>query len=291
MCDRVFVKHTQQEIYQELAINGLLAGIDFDLVMQDMKFYEYTLADCGLPTADELLIAVKKIEESVGIQGWENQGAYSNGYKGFSLTYNPDFLDKKKSLYHQTWGSSSLIQNFSRIVDDRENIGLRKNTYYDTYAFRKIPKIVQINLYDLLNRLSMPILRSRVAYVFHNNNNQTDSVEWHKDEFPYQLLRINIPLTSEPCYVLDIDGTDEHGNHLQIYDKYLEPGKIYIWNTRIPHRIRIKEQPSTKDPRISLVLGLSPYFDYDNSLDSFSKSSCWGVNINNIVVNQLFLNK
>lgn len=291
MSDKLLVNETSKEIYQELEDRGFLKGINFSSVMKDMDFYEYDLEDLGLPTSDNILNAIKKIEEAVGLQGWENRGKFSEDYKGFSLTYNPNFLDKKKSLYHQTWGSSTLSQNFSRIVDDSEQIGFRKNTYYDTYSFRKVPKLIQLNLSNIINRLSMPLLRSRAAYIFHNDQSNNDSVAWHKDEFPYQLLRVNIPITSESCYVLDIDGQDEYGNCLKIHDKYLEPGKIYIWNTRIPHRIRMKNNPASKDPRIALVLGLCPYFQYDKLSDSFAKSDYWGVNINKIASNQLFLNK
>lgn len=291
MSDKLLIKKTSKEIYQELGDHGFLDNINFDLVMKGMNFYEFDLKHLRLPEASDLLRSVKKIEESVGIQGWENKGKRSEGYKGFSLTYNPDFVDKKKSLYHQTWGASTLIQNFSRTLDIHNEPGAKKNTYYDTYGFRKIPKIVKINLSPLLNKLSMPLLRSRAAYIFHNDENTEDSVDWHKDEFPYQLLRINIPLLSESCYVLDIDGQDEHGNYLKLYDKYLEPGKMYIWNTRIPHRIRIKEKPKSQCPRIAIVLGLSPYFQYDDSSDSFLKSDFWGMNLDDIVKKQLFLNK
>lgn len=291
MCEQLLVNTTKKEIYQELTEKGFLNGIDFDSIMENMNFYEFDLKQLGLPDVTDLLKSVKKIEESVGIQGWENKGKFSKGYQGFSLTYNPDFFDKKKSLYHQTWGAGTLVQNFSRTIDPHNEPGLKKNTYYDTYGFRKIPKIVKINLAPLLKKLSMPLLRSRAAYIFYNDKNSEESVDWHKDEFPYQLLRINIPLSSEPCYVLDIDGQDEHGNSLKLYDKYLEPGKMYIWNTRIPHRIRIKEKPESRDPRIAIVLGLSPYFQYEESTDSFLKSNFWGLNLDNIIKKQLFLNK
>jgi hypothetical protein len=289
MSKKLLVRETQKEIYQELEENGFFDGINFHTIMKDIGFYQFRLSDLGFPEVNDLLKSIKKIEESVGLQGWENKGKKSKEYKGFSLTYNPDFVDKEKSLYHQTWGSTILSQNFSRVFDDQEKIGFRKNTYYDTYGFRKIPKIVRLNLRCMLDRLSMPLLRSRTAYIFYDNNSKNDAIDWHKDEFPYQLLRINIPIISEPCYVLDIDGKDEYGNSITIYDMYLEPGKAYIWNTRIPHRIRIKEKPRTPEPRISIVLGLSPYFQYDSNTDSFFKSKLWGKSLDDIIKNRNFL--
>ena len=80
--------------------------------LQDFLFNEFTLDELGLPSADELLAATLAIKEQVGLQGWVTDGIESPTYKGFSLTYNPDFHDAGASVYHQTWGSKFLKQNF-----------------------------------------------------------------------------------------------------------------------------------------------------------------------------------
>jgi hypothetical protein len=251
-----------------------------------LNFYEFTLEELGLPSADVLLKQVFEVERQVGLQHWVNQTRTAKNYKGFSLTYNPNYCDNIESIYHQTWGSTQLTQNYSR--NNQEDIKV-KNTYYDTYAFRQIPPIVCTHLGDFLKKFQFPIFRSRVAYFdpFLPVTGKDES--WHVDEPPFELLRINIPLQTSLEHLLDVDGVDEYGNTFNLKEKHLEVGKAYIWNTRIPHRVYIKNAVFSRKPRIHIVLGLSPWIDYNSTEDSFSQSSTYGMSIKHIVENKLFL--
>ena len=91
----------------------------------------------------------------------------SETYKGFGLTYNPDFFDNT-SRYHQVFGSPLLHQSYSRvmtdILSDHKQI---VNTYYDSFSFRKIDNLIYKELKPFFDiKLKFPILRSRVAYIF-----------------------------------------------------------------------------------------------------------------------------
>jgi hypothetical protein len=253
--------------------------------LNDFTFYEFTLKELGLPESSILLDQVKVIEQQVGLQNWVNQTKAAKSYKGFSLTYNPDYLDNIDSIYHQTWGSNQLTQNFSRQNQTDINI---KNTYYDTYAFRKLPPLVKEHLGDFISKFNFSIFRSRIAY-FNPIFPKIQDESWHKDEPPFQLLRINIPLQTCQEHVIDIDGTDDYGNSFTLLNKHLEIGKAYIWNTRIPHRIYINKMVSSFKPRIHIVLGLSPWINYNDEDDSYSHSDHYGKSIKDIVVNKFFL--
>lgn len=251
--------------------------------LQDFLFNEFTLLELGLPSADELLASTLAIKDRVGLEGWISNGIQSSAYKGFSLTYNPDFHDRSRSIYHQTWGSLLLKQNFGR----RSGIGdhsFIRNTYYDTYAFRKRLDIVENHLGSLFSHFSCPLLRSRAAFFrFHNFLNKKD---WHVDEPPYHMFRINIPLQTSEEHILEIEGDDGHGNSL-VLTKHLEVGKAYIWNTRIPHRVTTTKFSFTE--RIHLVLGFGTWVSYDTATDTFSKSKLHSVPLKTIVDEKLFL--
>ena len=75
---------------------------------KDFGWYEYTLEELGLPTADKILKGIKKVESIVGLTGWRTKHKTHQHYKGFGLTYNPTFFDKSESRYSQVWGSPLL---------------------------------------------------------------------------------------------------------------------------------------------------------------------------------------
>lgn len=253
--------------------------------LQDFLFKEFTLDELGLPPADELLAATLAIKDKVGLQGWVTNGIESPTYKGFSLTYNPDFYDKTASVYHQTWGSKFLKQNFGR-QHGVADVSLIRNTYYDTYAFRKTSDIVETHLGHLFSHFYCPLLRSRAAFSTLMEVPNLHS-GWHVDEPPTHMFRVNIPLQTSKEHVLEINGSDEYGNSL-VMSKHLKVGKVYIWNTRIPHRVTVTKPCATE--RIHLVLGFGTWVNYDPVNDTFSKSKLHGIPLKTIVDQQLFLN-
>lgn len=273
-----------QDIIGYLANHGIFSKQLEHSSLQDFLFTEFTLSELGLPSANELLVSTLAIRDKVGLQGWITNGIEDLTYKGFSLAYNPDFHDATTSIYHQTWGSKLLKQSFGRIkgIGDCSSI---RNTYYDTYAFRKIPAIVDEHLGNLFSHFSCPVLRSRAAfstlkYVPSPLNG------WHVDEPPPHMFRINIPLQTSEEHVLEIKGSDEYGNTL-VMTKHLEVGKAYIWNTRIPHRVTATKSSTTE--RIHLVLGLGTWINYDSVNDAFSKSQLHGLSLKTIVEEKMFL--
>lgn len=285
--NKIHVKDCDDEIVISMEKNCMF-GPDPSSSLKDMGFYEYTLSELNLPSAEELLVYILEIQKEVGLRGWCGQGIESRTYRGFSLTYNPDFQGDETSIYHQTWGSTKLPQNYGRI-NGLASFDSKKNSYYDSYAFRKQPPLIEKNLNSLLDKFSMPILRSRVAWHFAYGKNKENIKAWHIDEFPYHILRINIPLQTSDEHVIDIVGDDEFGNYLDIKNKHLEVGKVYIWNTRIPHCVSLNSLCKNPNPRIHIVLGLCPWFVYDHNNDSFTQSDLYGLNLDYIIRNKLFI--
>ena len=284
-------KNAKEPLIESIENDGGFDDINFKEVMKDFTFYEFTLEELGLPSADNILKNVKQIEKEVGLQGWKTANGEAKRYKGFSLSYNSEYIDKDVSIHHQTWGSNLQTQTFSRSKGTGFHKEL-KNSYYDSYAFRKMPSLINNNLQDVFNKLNMGLVRSRAAYFLINaeDENETFKNSWHTDEFPYFVLRINIPLQTTEEHIIKIKGEDPYGNKLEL-DKHLEVGKAYIWNTKIPHCFSVSKECKSIEPRIHLVLGLSCYFNYNENKDCFIRNDVWGKNMKDIVLSKSFINK
>lgn len=275
----------EQDILGYISSNGGFDAVDNE-TLKDFTLTEFTLEDLNLPTSQEILQGVLAIKNEVGLQGWTTCDSVSENYKGFSLTYNPDFIDKSVSIYHQTWGSKNLTQIFGR--DDGLGTHTQlKNTYYDSYGFRVRLPLVDQHLGFLLDKFSMTLVRSRVAFL-NLYNQRPHSSGWHKDEYPNQLIRMIIPLQTSREYVLEVDGDDEHGNSSYIH-RHLPTGSLYAWNTRIPHRVGLRKRCIHNEDRIHLILGFSPWYNYNKEKDSYTKSDLYGMPISQIINEKHFL--
>jgi len=62
-----------------------------------------------------------------------------------------------------------------------------------------------------------------------------------------------------------------------------------LWNTRLDHRAAFLKVPKTKEPRINIVLGLTPWLNYDKNTDTYNKSKYFGKPIKEIVEEKLFV--
>lgn len=235
------------------------------------NFFEFDLDELGLPSAEELLEATIAIEKELGeLKGWRSNYKESTSYKGFSLVYNPTLgVDP-----YATLGDPRLTQNFSRTLGTG-NLTTLKNSYHDTYRFSKVHPVVEKHYKKLLDRCNCKLTRSRVSYIFPVDDS-IYNYNYHRDEFPFQNLRVNIPLQTDESYILEVTGTDEYGNGLELR-KHLEVGKCYIWNTRIPHRVVATTKPKSDKPRIHIVLGFTPWINVSDDNESYEKSEFFGI--------------
>lgn len=251
-------------------------------------FYEFKLSDLGWPSADEILNSVLKTRKDIGtIEGWRKQQTESLFYKGFSLAYNPDFIDVERSIFFQSLGAYELEQSFSKSLSVAHFKQI-KNSYYDTYGFRKISPLIGNNFKSLFSKIKFSISRSRASFLYGGEDCLPDKINMHKDEFSNQLLRINIPLQTSEEYVLEINGTDENDNSYKMI-KHLKKGYAYIWNARIPHRVYCESLFPKEKERIHLVLGLVPWFDFIDDCRAIASSKFYGQDMKLLIENYKFL--
>ena len=246
-----------------------------DEKQEDFDWIEYDLEELGLPSVNQILDGVKKIESKVGLHSWRGKTRPQH-YKGFGLTYNPDFKDKTSNRYNQVWGSDLLDQYYG--AEKGSYTKDKKNTYYDTFGFRKVDKVIQEHLGFLIDKFNFHMARSRVAYIFGYGQEPNDR-GWHVDEPTCKLLRVNIPIQTSDEYIMETKNKSYK----------LELGKVYLWNTMLPHRPAIIKKVETKQPRINVVIGLTPWLEYDNKKDIYTKNKYFGKPISEIVNERLFV--
>ena len=250
----------------------------YDDIQQDFGWTEFTLEELGLPTAEEILNGVNQITNEIDLQGWRTKHGTNETYKGFGLTHNPTFVDKTENIHHQVFGSKMLSQVYSQQkgIGDHTQI---KDTYYDTFGFRKRDKLIDKHLGFFLDRFNFHVCRSRVGFIFGYGEEPNDDRGWHVDEPTSQLLRINIPLQTSDEYVMQYNN--------KTYT--LETGNAYLWNTKIRHRPTIVRKVTTKEPRINVIVGVTPWLKYDKHSDTYNKNEYFGKPIKEIVDEKLFV--
>jgi len=153
-----------------------------------------------------------------------------------------------------------------------------KNTYFDSYGFRVRTPAARLGaLGTFLDQCGLTLIRSRLSVLIGERGITADFMDgWHRDEPVFENLRLNIPLTSDPAYRLQIEHAKDtpQADSDTMTEHFLAPGHAYTFNTNIPHRVYVKEPSNT--PRIHLVLGFAPWFDHDAQRDSWQANRHFG---------------
>lgn len=160
----------------------------------------------------------------------QEQGIFSwrvpeeNWYSGLGLTYTPNRNEDSQIQVLGNWGSSDY------------DCGMQ---FYKVQEWAK-------PIFELVNLPLTPI-RSRIA-IADGKVYMPPKAGWHIDESPYETLRLNIPIRTNPNFYFQLDNC---------LPEHLPTGRAYWWDTQIPHRVYHKQNSSI---RIHLVLGFSPWF-------------------------------
>src|SRR5580693_5696644 len=85
------------------------------------------------------------------------------------------------------------------------------------------------------------------------------------DSFTRPLVRSRVGIIPGENFVFQMEGEEPY---------HLEVGKAYTWDTNKPHRVFARG--STRTMRIHLVLGFSPWFDYDAENDTWAPNGYFG---------------
>jgi hypothetical protein len=200
-----------------------------------------------------------------GFKGWQTQRGDANAYGGLSLVYNPDITEEKDPNQSTLGTKKNKPDEFFYGATGRfENI---RNTYFDSYGFRKLsPCVRESELKDFLNSFRLSATRSRLAVLDAEYHDKVgEDFLWHRDETIFENLRLNIPLKTDSSFLFQIE--NQSPEHLEI-------GKIYTWDTNIAHRVYATDLRPVK--RVHLVLGFSPWIDYNEHDDSFTINEFFG---------------
>lgn len=134
------------------------------------------------------------------------------------------------------------------------------NTYSDSLAFNKLTPAAETGyLGDLLKTIKRTIVRSRLVEL---KSTSKAEVHWHTDEDIFICTRINIPVWNQ----LDQKLWTENS----VYP--IEVGNYYSWDTGRPHKVEVHGQGS----RTNIVLGISPWFDFNHQDDFWFSNEYYG---------------
>ena len=213
--------------------------------------------------ADSILDATK----IYGDHGWRSTQGSNSAYTGFSLVYNPAHQDNL-DIHASTLGTprNNRDEFFWNKVGNHDTL---KDSYFDGYGFNTpTPASQHSELGEFMKRCKSTRVRSRLSIIngseFSSDPNREN--RWHKDEPIFENIRINIPITTTHDYFFQIENRDP---------VHLPVGRAYSWNTYIPHTVFNTKPSDTR--RIHLVLGFSPWWDYNPEDQSWTQNEFYGV--------------
>lgn len=268
-------------------MNGLTR---FQQLSQQYKLQE-ALADCAspippgevvripLPLAEKALVkAVAEIEKKYLLRGFINAEGYEDaGYQNISLTCNPALAGDP---HYSTLGSAALSKKDFVYGNSRTAaiLGSLQDSYYDTYGFRVWTPAAQNELACLTSKLKRSVVRSRLSVIRAGQIGPTIfNWGWHKDEPVFENLRVNIHVNDSVNHRIQIMQKDRMPisiNDPELVEHCFESGFGYSWDTHLPHRACVVGLAN--QDRAAIVLGFSPWFDFDANQDSWLPNGFFG---------------
>lgn len=215
---------------------------------------------------DELSKVTLGALDRFGFHGWRYTEGEGKDYGGLSLSYNPDYQENCDPNQQTLGTPSNHATEF--FYGQTQNFKSIRNSYFDTYGFRKhAPCVAETGLKDFLDSFNLSCVRGRLAVI----NSQyvpasaRERFGWHKDEPVWENLRINIPIKTDDTFMFQL---------VKKQPEHLAYGNLYTWDTNLPHRVF----PTTEEvkDRVHLVLGFSPWFDYDEEKDAWVSNEFYG---------------
>ncbi len=205
---------------------------------------------------------------------YQNRLSKCKSYQSTSLTWNSNAIDSLSNNPHQgAIGSSKYNEGNSAFY---EAIETEKNTYGDTYSFKERTPISKTgSLKILLDSFQRTLVRSRISTIKANDKESLGlQYLWHQDESIFINLRVNIPISSNENYVIQLLDYKTAESEAEIKEFELVPGKAYIYNTKKYHRPFCKKLNSLD--RINIICGVSPWFDFHPESNTWQSNEFYG---------------
>jgi len=222
--------------------------------------------------------AVRSIESNYPLRGFVNSsGVEDSGYQNVSLTYNPAISGDP---HHSTLGSSAIQRKdfFYGNAATAAAMGSMKDSYYDTYGFRFLTPAAIIELLPLFARVKRSVVRSRLSIIKAGHAQPAGfHWGWHKDEPVFENLRVNIHVTDSDDHRIQImrdDRMPSSRDDESLVEHRFKVGFGYSWDTHLPHRACAISE--SRSDRAAIVLGFSPWFDFDEINDEWKPNQFFG---------------
>lgn len=176
---------------------------------------------------------LQKSIKHINIQNFINYWTYADKfqwpnqpwYKGTGLHFNPEW---------------DLKPHASQICGNH----LNSVFYQDTLSFdRSISE-------DLFSDFKLCLVRCKITELASSYDTNARNEDWHKDESPFEALRVIIPLVTSPCYQIQLD--NESPQNLAV-------GYAYAFDQSKYHRILCSG--SSRQSRLHLILSVVTWFD------------------------------
>ena len=123
---------------------------------------------------------------------------------------------------------------------------------------RLTPACKEGYLGEVFSMVKRTICRGRIVEM------KWGDLHWHRDEDYYTNFRINIPLYFDPSTKI---ATEQIQKHMKV-------GYMYHFDTGNPHAVvRVSND---KYKRVNIILGVSPWFDYNEEDESWESNQYYG---------------
>lgn len=193
---------------------------------------------------------------------------YGVHYKMIYLTHNPESLNPQ--IATPMPGPAMEKMSF-----DQLGIHYGKNSYQDTLGIKERSHISkELSLKTFLDGLTRTLVRSRIA--LHSGQSAADEkamLNWHVDESVFFNLRLNIPVVSSKNFAIEYVCEDNQKiSQIKSFD--LREQCVYTFDTGAPHCFYSKK--ATSEQRISLICGISPWFDFDKEQQAWISNEYYG---------------
>ena len=219
--------------------------------------------DLNLDT-DKLEQSVNNILQTYNPRGWQTKSQTVDFYKSISLTSNPNHQDNIDETVSSIGTPKNEMGDFYYNQTHRHKF--LKDSYYDTFGFTKLTPAAKIGeLGNLISKIKRTIVRSRISTIVGETAPIDNTSGWHRDEPVFINLRLNIPVTTSDEFFFEMKDVKPYN---------LKVGKLYSWDTNLPHRV--SSSVNTSNTRTHLVIGVSPWYDYDRENDTWAPNEFFG---------------
>lgn len=205
----------------------------------------------------------------------QHQLKVDTGYGGIGLTYNPTHNDLAEyDIHQQVQGNPNPAKGMSNpfsTLDGKSKEYAKRNSHYDTYSLSyRTPAAKYGYLGKFLDTCKRTLVRSAVRIIYADQEGPVGDgkyagVTWHRDESMFENLRVNIPLITDPIFLLEQEGYPP---------THLEAGYAYSWDTHVLHRAYATEK--VPKHRIHLMLGFSCWWDFNEETGDWSQNEFFG---------------